>query len=437
MSVQYKVGHRLILLATLVLFSSLRLLAEDWPCWRGPRGDGSSLETSIPVVWDGESGKNIRWRVKLPASGHSSPVVAGDRVYITGCIEATKERCLLALDRATGRMIWQQTVVQSPLETRHKLNSYASGTPAVADGVIYVSFLVVDGSEVPAPNVGTPRPVTPGRILVAAFDKQGRKLWAVETGEFTSVHGFCTSPVVYEDSVIVNGDHDGASYVTALDRRTGKTLWKTMREHRTRSYCTPIIRRVRGADQMVLTGSKRVVSLNPQNGQLNWLVEGPTEQFVSSMVYDGSHFFLTAGFPTHHVMAIRPDGQGDVTDTHVVWHSEEAKCYVPSPVLCDRRLYVADDRGTASCFDTATGERLWRERLGNHFSGSLVATANMVLFTADNGQTTVIRSGLDFDVVSENQLGEFTYSSPALSGGTIFIRGEEHLFAIAVADAGD
>ncbi len=408
--------------------------AEDWPCWRGPRGDGTSLESAIPVSWDGTTGKNILWKAPLVAAGHSSPVIVGNRVYVTGCHEQTKSRHLLALDRETGKVVWDQTVVNAPLETRHQLNSYASGTPTVADGVIYVTFLVVDGSEIPAPNVGAPRPVTPGQILVAAYSIDGQQLWSVQVGGFISAHGFCSSPVVYQDLLIVNGDHDGDSYIVAMDRSTGKTVWKTGREHKTRSYCTPIIRTVAGRDQMVLTGSQRVVSLDPRTGGTHWLIEGPTEQFVSSMVFDGSKFYLTAGFPTHHVMAIRPDGQGDVTNSHVAWHSDESKCYVPSPVLCDGRLYVADDRGTASCYNTATGERIWRDRLGSHFSSSLVATGTQILFTADDGLTTILAAGDELQKVAENQLGEFIYSSPAISDGTIYFRGDQHL--IAVRDLG-
>ena len=338
----------------------------------------------------------------------------------------------MCLQRSDGQLLWQKVVTTALLETRHQLNSYASGTPATDGQHVYVTFLISEGREVTATNVGKPRQVTLGEILVAAYDVLGNHLWTSSPGEFTSAHGFCSSPVIYGDLLIINGDHDGDSYVAALSRQNGQMVWKTPREHRTRSYCTPLIRSIDGKDQMVLTGSKRVVSLDPKSGKTNWLMEGPTEQFVSSMVYDGSRFYLTAGFPTHHVMSIHPDGTGDVTNTHVAWHSEEAKCYVPSPVLCDDFLFVADDRGTVNCFDKETGKRVWQDRLGNHYSASLVTAGGLVYFTADDGTTAVVRPGPKMDVVSKNPLGEYTYASPAISEGQIFARGEKHMIAIGV-----
>ncbi len=404
--------------------------AEDWPCWRGPRGDGTSLETGIPTEWNGKTGLNIAWKVEIPGEGHSSPVVWRDHIFLTSCIKDTQDRILLCLNRKDGSTIWQTTVIKAVLETRHQLNSFASGTPATDGEVLCVSFLEVDGHEVPAPNVGSVRPVTPGKMLVAAFDMAGKELWRVHPGEFTSAHGFCSSPVIYQNLVIVNGDHDGDSYIVGLDRRTGETVWKTPREHKTRSYCTPIIRDVAGRTQLVFSGSKRVVSLDPATGTTHWVVEGPTEQFVSSMVFDGDNFFLTAGFPTHHVMAIRPDGSGDVSDSHIAWHSMEAKCYVPSPVLVNDYLFVADDRGTVNCFDRITGKRHWQDRLGSHYSASLATAGGLVYFTADDGVTSVVRPDNKLVVVSSNPLGEYSFASPAVSQGQIFIRGEKHLFAI-------
>ena len=148
------------------------------------------------------------------------------------------------------------------------------------------------------------------------------------------------------------------------------------------------------------------------------------------MVYDNEKFYMAAGFPTHHVMAVRPDGQGDVTDSHVAWHTQEVKCYVPSPVLVDKYLIVADDRGTANCFETTKGERLWQGSMGSHFSASLVTAGGLVYFQADDGTTRVVKPGPDMEIVSENELGERSYASPAISEGQLFIRGEKHLFCI-------
>ena len=416
--------------ALFLLCFTAQCFAENWPCWRGPRGDGTSADINVPTSWNGETGENIAWKIPVPGVGHASPVVWKDRILLVSCLEEEKTRILLCLDRATGKTLWQKNVVESLLETKHQLNSFASGTPATDGETIYVTFLMTDGREVPAPNVGNPRPVTPGEILVAAYDFDGNQLWTATPGEFTSVHGFCSSPVIYRNLLIVNGDHDGDSYVVALDRKTGRTVWRTPREHKTRSYCTPIIRDVAGKTQMVMSGSKCIVSLDPLTGKQIWKIEGPTEQFVASMVFDGNKFYMSAGFPTHHVMGIRPDGTADVTATHVAWHSTEAKCYVPSPVVTGKYLFVADDRGTANCFDTATGDRIWRDRLGKHYSASLIAVNGLVYFPADDGITKVVRSGATPEVISENPLGEFVFASPAVSDGQLFIRGEKHLYAI-------
>jgi outer membrane protein assembly factor BamB len=403
---------------------------ENWPGWRGPRGDGTSLEQAIPLRWDGTTGQNILWKVEVPGEGHASPIIWDNRLFTVSCLKESLERVLLCFDSHTGEKLWQRTVLRAPLETKHSLNSYASSTPATDGELVYVTFLQVEGGTVTARNVSLPRPVTPGRMVVAAYDFQGNRRWIVKPGEFVSVHGYCSSPVLFKDLVIVNGDHDGDSYIVALDKTTGRTVWKRPREHKTRSYVPPIIREVDGRTQMVFSGSLCIVSLDPHDGSRHWKIDGPTEQFVASLVYDGQWFYMTAGFPTYHVVAIRPDGNGNVTDTHVVWHVKNARCYVPSPVVVDGYLLIADDRGTANCYEAVTGERLWQARLGKHFSASLVAAKGLVFFLADDGVMKVVRPGPQLDIVAENQLGDNCYAAPALSDGRIYIRGQHMLYCI-------
>ena len=418
----------LIMMGCLWLPSSAR--GENWPAWRGPRGDGTSLEKHVPTRWNGATGENIIRKVEVPGRGYASPIVWGDRIFLVSCLEEREERILICLDRHTGTRLWQRTVLRAPLETKHTLNGYASGTPATDGELVYVTFLEVDGSTIQAHNVSQPRPVTPGRMVVAAYDFDGNLKWLVKPGKFVSVHGFCSCPVLYQDLVIVNGDHDGDSYIVALERSTGETVWKMPRKHKTRSYVTPIVREIEGRTQMVLSGSESIVSIDPSDGSMHWEIDGPTEQFVASMVYDGEMLYMAAGFPTHHVMGIRPDGRGNVTDTHVAWHVTEAKCYVPSPVVVGSYLLVADDRGTASCFDTSTGKRLWQARMGKHYSTSLVTAGGLVYFLADDGVMKLVRPGEQLDLVAENHLGESCYASPAISEGQILLRAEEHLYWI-------
>jgi len=412
--------------------------AENWPGWRGPRGDGSSMETQVPTQWDGPSGKNIAWKVPIPGVGHASPIVWQDRVFVASCVTDQLDRVLMCLDRRSGKTLWRKSVVKAPLETKHSLNSFASSTPVTDGKHVIVTFLKVGSKTIPARNVGRSRPVTPGQMVVAAYDMQGHRKWMVEPGTFVSVHGFCSSPILYKDLVIVNGDHDGNSYLVALNAETGQTVWKVPREHKTRSYVTPIIRTIDGRTQMIVSGSRCIVSFDPSNGKRYWSIDGPTEQFVASPVFNGTDFFMAAGFPTHHVMAIRPTGSGDVTQTHVHWHVKNAKCYVPSPVLVGQHLFVADDRGTANCFHAQSGDRLWQDRLGRHYSASLVTAGGLVYFLADDGITKLVRPGKTLDVVAENKLGEFCYASPAISQGQILVRGERNLYCIgSVQTSGD
>jgi len=410
--------------------------AENWPGWRGPRGDGSSVEKNVPQKWDGTTGENIVWKIPVPGEGHASPVVWGDCIFVPSCLKDSQDRVLICFDRKTGKKLWQKVVVNSILETKHNLNSFASSTPTTDGKLVYVTFLEVDGSTIPAKNVGRARPVTPGKMTVAAYDFEGNRKWIAQPGGFVSVHGYCSSPVIHDNLLIVNGDHDGDSYVLALNKTTGKTVWKINREHKTRSYVTPLIRTINGRTQMVMSGSMNIISLDPKTGKQLWTIDGPTEQFVASMVFDGERFFMAAGFPTYHVMAIDPKGSGNVSDSHVAWHVKNVRCYVPSPVVIGDYLMVADDRGTANCFSTTSGDRHWQDRLGKHYSASLISANGKAYFLADDGIMKIIDPAKELKVVAENKLGEYCFASPAISQGNLFIRGEKNLYCIGELAAG-
>jgi len=395
---------------------------ENWPCWRGPRGDGTSAEKSVPLRWDGPSGENVVWKSPLPGWGHSSPIVWGDQLFLAACLEENRARILVSVDRQSGRILWQRAVLEAPLEKRHNLNSYASGTPATDGELVYVTFLEAD--------FGSKREVTPGNMVVAAYDFAGNQRWLVRPGRFSSVHGYCSSPIIFEDLVIVNGDHDGDAYIVALERASGKIRWKTPRENKTRSYCTPIIREIGGRTQMIFSGSLCVVSMDPRDGSRHWIIDGPTEQFVASLVYNGKHLFLTAGFPEYHILAIDPTGHGNVTQSHIVWRTTKGCAYVPSPIVSGEFFLVAADNGIVSCFVADTGERVWMERLGKHYSASLIEADGLVYFLADDGEMKIVRPGRELEIVAVNQLGEYCFASPAVSRDQMFLRGEKHLVCI-------
>jgi hypothetical protein len=202
------------ILFLVIITSTLR--AENWPGWRGPRGDGTSLEKNVPSKWSAT--ENIVWKTPIPGKGHASPVIWEDRVFVVTCVEEKQERLLFCINRIHGDVLWQKLVVKSPLERAHRLNSRASSTPTTDGKLVYVSFL--DAKE----------------MVVAAFDFMGNRKREVRPGVFSSMHGYCSSPVIWKGKLIVNGDHDGPSYIVGLECKTGKTLWKTKRHNRTRSY---------------------------------------------------------------------------------------------------------------------------------------------------------------------------------------------------------
>jgi len=388
--------------------------AEDWPAWRGPRSDGTVTDKGYPLAWNGD-GQNIRWKLALAGTGHSSPAISKGRIFVTGCIESDRKRVLYCIDRTNGAILWERVVLEADLEKKHGENSYASSTPSCDGEHVYVTFL--------------DKPT----IKVFCYDYNGNKVWEKSPGEFHSVHGFCSPPTLYKDLVIVNGDQDALAYLVAFDRKTGEERWRTDRPNKKRSYCPPVIVNAAGKDQMVLTGSKCVASYDPNTGKPIWIIEGPTEQFVSSMVLHDGLLLMTAGFPEHWVMAIKPDGLGNVTKTHVAWAKGREGGYVPSPVAQNGKLYLVDDKGVAGCYDVKTGERHWQERLSfRKHHASAVAADGRVYLVADDGMTYVI--GADpkgFDVLAKNPLGENCFASPAFSDGEIFLRGAKHLFCIA------
>jgi outer membrane protein assembly factor BamB len=412
-------NHLLVILAcaaTLGIFPR-STQAENWPVWRGPRLDGTSVEKNVPIHWSGSGAtgpSNLLWKTELPGNGHASPIVWQDRVFTVAVLPDEEARVLLCFARDSGKRLWQASVLRSPLERKHSLNSHASSTPATDGSQIYVAFL--DRQE----------------MVVAAYDFEGRQKWLVRPGGFTSMHGFCSSPILFEEKVIVNGDHDGDSYLVALDRRTGKTLWKVARENKTRSYCVPLIRELSGRTQMILSGDKCVASYDPHNGRRHWIIDGPTEQFVASVVYNegAGLLFVTGGYPDHHILAVKPDGTGNITSTDkIVWRTNRGVSYVPSPISEGDYFLVVSDSGVAHCFEAKTGKIAWQERMGEHHA-SLVSANGLVYFLNDNGVTHVVRPGPAYDLVARNELGERTFASPAISDGRLLLRGDHHLFCV-------
>jgi outer membrane protein assembly factor BamB len=402
---------------TIVLFfvSIIFVQAQNWPMWRGPSGDGTSVETNLPREWD--SIKNVIWKSPVPGVGHSSPIVWEDKLFTLTAIPETGERALLCFSSKNGKPEWQKTVIKTSLEGKHRDNSYASGTPATDGNLVYLALL--DEKD----------------VVVAAYDFKGNEVWQQRPGTFYSPHGFSCSPVLYKDKVIINGNSKEGGFLTALDKENGKIIWKIPHNESAHSFTTPIVREIAGKTQLIFGGNKTIASYNPEDGSRYWYVEGPSEDYCSSPVYNKKTglVYMSSAWPQRILMAIKPDGSGNVTDSHVVWQQKEGAMYVPSPICAGDYLFTTMTNGKVHCLDAATGKILWTETLGRQYASPVLADG-LVYMPNDEGVITIIKPGDSFNVISKNPIGERMNASPAISNGKIYLRGDKNLYCIGSKD---
>jgi outer membrane protein assembly factor BamB len=295
----------------------------------------------------------------------------------------------------------------------HKNNTPASSTPA-SDGLhVWVTFL--DGEK----------------IVVACHDFSGKQIWLKTFGGFVSQHGFCGTPVLFEDLVIVNGDSDGDAFLAGLDKMTGETRWRTERPNRTRSFSTPLFLEVSGKTRMVLAGSKSVAMFEPKTGKQVWVADTATEKFVATPAFADGVVCATGTSPANTLVGIKPDGTGNVTKTHVLWSDTRGAAYVPSPLGFGKHFFVLSDAGIATLLEAKTGKVVWSERLGSRLHRSSPLLINDLIFClADDGQMFVLKAGPEFEVVAKNAIGQECHATPAVSDGQLFIRSATHLWCI-------
>ncbi len=320
----------------------------------------------------------------------------------------------MSFEKKTGRLLWQKTVLHSPLEPKNSQNSYASSTPACDGQKVFVTFL--DGKD----------------VLVAAFDFSGQQVWSVRPGQFYSQHGFSHTPVIFGDRVIIVCESKGENFIVALARRDGRQLWKVPCHNPTQSYSPPLIREMAGRLQMVVPGNKAVTSLDPTDGRTLWVSDGPSEDCVITPVYNerAGLVFSCSSWPKRVLQAIKPDGEGNVTERKVVWSSSEGAPYVPSPISVGDWFFTSSfATKEVYCFEAATGRILWHENMGLHHA-SPVSANGLLYFLNDDGVAHVFRAGPKFELIARNELGEKTYASPAINEGQIFLRSFGNLFCI-------
>jgi outer membrane protein assembly factor BamB len=409
---------RLTPVLLLLLAAAPRAGAEDWPQFRGPTGQGHAAERGLPLEWS--ETRNILWKTPVAGTGWSSPVVAGGKVWLTTVVE-TKERRgrvsaslrALAFDVETGKEVVNVEVFQvKDAGAINPKNSRASPTPVVDGDKVFVHF---------------------GADGTAALSTSGQVLWTARL-PYESQHGNGGSPVLYRGLLIVNCDGwTDEAYVAALDAETGKVRWKTpRRKPTTQAYSTPLLIRVNDVDQLVSVGAYRTTAYDPLTGQEIWRVGYPDGfSNVPRPVFGRGLVYIATGFQTPSLIAVRPDGKGDVTRTNIAWTITRGAPYTPSPLLIGDDFYYVSDTGVMTLADATTGKILWQQRLGGNFSASPVFADDRIYFQSEEGETTVIAPGREFKKLAVNRLDGYTLASMAVSQGSLFIRTHSHLYRIA------
>lgn len=385
--------------------------SQDWPQFRGPGGQGHSAERDLPQEWS--ESRNVAWKTALPGLGWSSPVVSNGRVWITTAVEQRGISLrLMAFDALTGREVVNVEVfhLRGDRDISPK-NSWASPTPIVEDDRVYVHF---------------------GADGTAALSTDGKVIWK-RRFEYQSQHGAGGSPVLYRDLLIFSCDGSDAAFVVALDKASGKVTWKTNRRGPAdQAYTTPLVIRSGDRDQLISVGAFRATSYDPVTGKEIWRVSyADGFSNVPRPVYGHGLVYIATGFQQPSVLAVRPDGTGDVTKTHVTWRLTRGAPLTPSPLIVGDQFYVVTDGGIATCLDARNGTPIWQQRLGGTYSASPVFADGRIYFLAEQGVTTVLAPGREFRRLASNALDGGMLASMAVSGGSLFLRTDSHLYKIS------
>ena len=400
-------------ICTIAVFAlSLNAPASDWTEFRGPGGQGHSSARNLPTKWSPEL--NVTWKTALKP-GWSSPVLYQGKVFLTTA-EKKKDGLSLgvvAIDQKSGRIVWEKTVLSGNETKNHKKNSDASPTIIAEGQRLYAHF---------GPN-GT-----------AALDLDGNVKWKQTSLPYPPVHGNGGSPALVDDKLIFSCDGSKKPFIVALSKNTGKVLWKTPRKSdasRKFSFSTPLLIEAASKRQVICPGSGVVYSLNPDNGKIIWeCYYGQGYSVVPRPVFGHGLVYIATGFGDQQVIAIRPTGTGDVTDTHVEWKTRRGAPKTPSLLLVGGNLYMFSDAGMATCLDAKTGEEHYQERLGGGYSASPLYADGLIFAQNETGEGVVLKPGNDFKVIARNNLKERTLASYAMADNTIYIRSEEHLYKI-------
>lgn len=423
--------------------------AGSWPSFRGPEASGVADGQNLPDEWDGKTGNNILWRTPIPGLAHSSPVIWGDRIYVTSAIsskpdasfrpglygdgDASDDRSrhrwmIYAIDKRSGKTLWERVAHEGePLEKRHIKSTYASGSPAT-DGRIVVAWFGSEG--------------------IHAYDVNGQFLWKVDIGSVnmgaydipTYEWGPASSPIIWNNLVIIQCDTQADSFLLALDADTGKTVWKTERKE-IPSWGTPTVVTTKSGPELVTNASNFIRGYDPRTGTELWRIGGSSKITAPTPIFGDNLFVVASGrAPERPIFVVRPGGKGDLTlpqnttsSETIVWSKTGRGSYMPTPLIYKGLLYVLNNNGLLDCYELASGKEVYRQRLtdvGSGFSASPVAADDKIYLSSEDGDVLVIAAGETFRRIAKNPMGELLMSTPALSQGVMYVRSSSSLFAI-------
>lgn len=397
--------------------------------FRGPLGNGSVSGSRLPLLWSETN--NVRWKIAIPHVGWSTPVVQDGRVWVTSATEKGQDFFAYCVDVVTGRILFEKHLFHcdTPEPLGNSVNCYAAPSPASEPGRVYVHF---------------------GSYGTACLDAAtGEALWKREDLKCRHYRGPGSSVILYRDLLILTFDGVDVQYVTALDKRTGKTVWKSDRTTRwndldengkpkgngdfRKGFATPLVIDAGGKAQLISVGSSMLFAYEPDTGREIWRVRNTSHTPAVSPVFGGGLVLAVTGHGDAEMQAVRPDGTNDVTDSHVAWRvTGKGVPLTPSPVVLDGLLYMPDDHGDVTCLETGTGKTVWRELIGGSYLASPIQDGERVYFFSASGKTTVIRAGRTFEKLAVNQLASGFMASPAVAGNLLILRTKTHLYCVGI-----
>jgi outer membrane protein assembly factor BamB len=402
------------------MVSSWAFGQENWPQFLGPEQNNHAVSKALPTRWS--ETENVVWKTAIPGEGWSSPVVFGKQIWLTTATDEGRSLRAIAVDKDSGAIL-HNIEVFAPAEPGKKndFNSYASPSPVIEPGRVYVCF---------------------GANGSACIDTaSGQIVWKSTELKIDHGEGAGSSPVLYKDLYILNCDGTDQQYVAALKKSTGKMVWKTPRGTefgmtsglQRKAFSTPMVIQVKGQRQLISIGAKRCAAYDPENGKELWFCTIPGFSNTPQVVYADGVLYITTGYMTAETWAIRTDGAGDVSQTHVIWKCPKSSTLMPTPLLVDGRIYMPTDSGITRCLDAKTGEQIWQSRFGPaHVASPLYANGLIYLFSS-KGETSILKPGAKPEVIAKNTLNGRLMASPAVSGDALFLRTHTHLYRIESA----